>query len=448
MAEPSIRSPFRHTLIFGSGIMGREIARTHLSAGIPVSLFDLSESAVQQAAIDLSRLTTSVPDVTSAMDSLRDLPGAICSSSEGELEGFGCSLEPLSQSEVHDTHGSLVIETIVEQLQAKRTLLRQLERILDDRTTFTSNTSSLQIAAIAEGLQSARRIFGLHFFMPVPQRPLVEVIPHALSEPQTLAALQEHVSAIRKDPLVAPDSPGFIVNRILWPYLNSAVRLLELGASASQIEAAALAIGMPLSPLHLIDIIGLRTAFDAGRVAWQAFPDRMDPSPILPKLIKLKQLGRHAGSGFYAYQGNERLGTELADTALSVVANYQRELETWDAASVQLNLLVPMLIEAAIMLQDDVVQSAEQLHFAMCGGLGFQPSPSLFEQAAMHGTGRDRPIHATLPRPFQSDIAAQHGTSPSDAQAVRLNLVQQRAESRLTPQVLSLVPGLHLLLQS
>ena len=211
--------------------------------------------------------------------------------------------------------------------------------------------------------------------MPVYNRAAVEVIRGTRTDDLTIDNCIGHVRRIGKEPLVVGDRPGFIVNRLLSPYLNESMLLLGRGVTAAQIERAALAYGMPMSPLELIDWIGARTAFDAGRVYWQAFPSRVDPSPILAAMIKHKRPGRLAGRGLFDYDDRGR-SNELSPQTAELCQKYRRDVVSLSDDDVTQLLSIPMWIEAAIALREGVVHSTDQLDQAMRGGLGFDPAKS------------------------------------------------------------------------
>lgn len=376
-------TPFARTLIFGAGIVGGEIARCSLRAGLPIELVDIDAATLEACCRRLRQ--DSRPDVTL---SPRPLEEVLPHLAEGQSphDGWWIELQPTASKQTATRGGPLlVIESIVERLDVKQPLLAQLSDRLPPPAVLTTNTSSLRIADVFRGATAPERCCGLHFFMPVTERPLVELIALPQTDPAVLSHLEQHAAALGKPALHVGDRPGFVVNRLLWPYLNNAVRLLELGAEAWQLEAAAARLGMPMSPLQLIDLIGLRTAFDAGRVAWQAFPDRIEPSPILPGLIKKKQPGVIGGAGFYAYHNGQRSGSELTPVASEVIGRYQRDVRPWEEDEIYLNLCVPILLEAAVVLEERVVSDRAAIQRALEGGLRFAAAPSIFEQARQLG---------------------------------------------------------------
>lgn len=406
MTPAANSTPFTRTLIFGAGIVGGEIARNHLRAGLPIELIDIDRETLaaccQRLGEDARPVQSSAPRPVDEV-----LPGS--ADTHPPIAGWWIELHPKGAARPATSEGPLlVIESIVERLDVKQEFLSQLSQRLGTAAVLTSNTSSLRIADVFARATAPERSCGLHFFMPVTERPLVELVSLPQTAAEVLARVERHAAALGKPALHVADRPGFVVNRLLWPYLNNAVRLLELGAEAAQIEAAALRLGMPLSPLQLIDLIGLRTAFDAGRVAWQAFPDRIEPSPILPGLIKKKQLGVMCGAGFHAYQNGQRNAPELTPLATEVIARYQRAPRSWDDQEVYLNLCVPILLEAAAVLEELIVAESAQIQSALEGGLGFAAADSLFEQAGRIGAEE---IRAAVQR-YGEPIKAMRPGSP------------------------------------
>lgn len=266
---------------------------------------------------------------------------------------------------------TIVIESIAERLDVKRSFFSEAEVLFGKDAILCSNTSTLRISTIAETLARQAQFCGMHFFMPVDQRPAVEVIAGEQTSEATLQLCARHARRIGREPLVVGDGPGFVVNRLLSPYLNEAMLLLGRGVSAEQIERAALSYGMPMSPLELIDWIGTRTMFDAGRVFWQSFPGRMDTSPILPALIKRKRPGRAGNRGLFDYCDGVR-SKDLANETKELCEKYQRDVASLSDHQVILLLAVPMWIEAALAFRDGIARSTDQLDLAMRGGLGFR----------------------------------------------------------------------------
>lgn len=356
--EPSEQPPAIY--LVGAGVVGRAIMQAHIDAGVSIWLADQDEDALQ-AAIESLAL-----DPNWQVSPQRQLGG--------RLPAFALS----NQADSTSPTASIVIESIAERLDAKQSFFADAESIFGDDAILCSNTSTLRIEAVAEALQHPGRFCGMHFFMPVDKRPAVELIAGPKTDEATIRSCSEHATRINKQPLVVGDGPGFIVNRLLSPYLNESMLMLGRGVPAEQIERAALRYGMPLSPLELIDWIGTPTMFNAGRVYWQSFPTRIGPSPIVPALIKKQRLGRACGAGLYDYEGDRRSG-ELSPVTLELCEKYRRDEVALDDDELMHVLSIPMWIEAAIASREGISQSREQFDLAMRGGLGYDPSKSWLE---------------------------------------------------------------------
>jgi 3-hydroxyacyl-CoA dehydrogenase len=345
--------------------VGCAILRAHLDANVPVGLADQDPDKLEEAVgrMDLSEDRWDLRQVHFLNDRIPGVAFHPRVESGGEPDAL------------------LVIESISEKLEIKRDFFAEAEQALGREALLCTNTSTLRIGAIAQSLSHPQRFCGMHFFMPVYNRPAVEVACGAQTSAETIQRCSAHVRRLRKEPLVVRDGPGFIVNRLLSPYLNEAMLLLCRGISSERIERAALRYGMPMSPLELIDWIGTRTMFDAGRVFWQSFPNRIRPAAMLGALVKSGRFGRARGGGFYDYPavgghaGNQR-SPALAPQVTEFVQRYRRDECPLTDDDVMHLLSIPMWIEAAIARREGIVQSKDELDLAMRGGLGFSPERS------------------------------------------------------------------------
>jgi len=329
---------FRHVHVIGAGVMGGDIAAWSALRGLSVTLQDRTEAliqpALQRARAFFQKRLKDPEEAEQAMGRLRM-----------DTSGEGAS------------GADVVIEAIFEDAQAKRALYAQLEPRLKPEAVLATNTSSIQIESLAEGLANPARLVGIHFFNPVAQMQLVEIVQGARTE---AAAQQKAVWFTRKLdklPLPCKSAPGFVVNRILTPYLNEALYALAENIPAAVIDRAATRFGMPVGPIELADVVGLDVALHVGRVL--AGPLHRQVPPILVKQVEAGKLGRKSGEGFYVWKDGSPLHTHTPGAAAP------EDLED--------RLILPMLNEAVAVLREGVVEDADLLDAAAIFATGFAP---------------------------------------------------------------------------
>jgi len=286
--------------VLGAGLMGSGIAQVAAVAGYRVVVCDALPEAVATARNSIERSLGKLVENGK-------LDGAASAAALGRLE----FVEQVSELAGSD----LIIEAVTEDLEIKNALWRELDVLLPDTTIFASNTSSLPIAAMAAVTTRTDRFVGLHFFSPVPMMPLVEVVRTVASSPATVATATQFATSLGKQTVAARDTPGFIVNLLLIPYLNDAVRAVERGvASTADIDTAMqLGCGHPMGPLALLDLIGLDTGSRVAEIMFSEFREaRYAPPPLLRRLVSLGWLGRKSGRGFYDYSQLPPTPTELS----------------------------------------------------------------------------------------------------------------------------------------
>jgi len=214
------------------------------------------------------------------------------------------------------------------------------------------------------------RVAGMHFFNPVHRMPLVEVIYGERTSPAVTATVFDLARRMGKTPVVVKDGPGFLVNRILAPYLGEAGRLLAEGYTIESIDAAVRRFGMPVGPLELLDDVGLDVAAKGSETLAAAWPERMALDAKVAGLVEKGRIGRKAKKGFYRYEGGRRGGVDPAAFADLGIAAPKRRLGAGDAEA---RLVLPMVNEAALCLADAVVPEPAKLDLAMIFGTGFPP---------------------------------------------------------------------------
>ncbi len=267
----------------------------------------------------------------------------------------------------------LVVEAIIENAAAKRDLYQRLEPLLPDHAILATNTSTIPIAELAEGLARPELFLGVHFFNPVRKMKLVELIRGPRTSDQTVATAVAYAKRLGKSPVVVKDGPGFLVNRLLIPYMIEALQLLSEGVPIDAIERAAKSFGMPMGPLTLYDMVGLDTAEHAGRIMIDAFPDRLHASPILAAMLAAGRMGRKNGKGFFDYQNKK--GKAAPDPAVEQLLDAHRTAGDTPPSRDQLTdrLFLPMLQEATLILQEGLVRDPRDIDLSLIFGLGFPP---------------------------------------------------------------------------
>ena len=264
----------------------------------------------------------------------------------------------------------VTIEAVLEKMAVKKAVLAEWEAVVPPSAIFASNTSTLPITEIAAEAAHPERVVGMHFFNPVHKMPLVEVIYGAKTDPEVTATIFDLAKRMGKTPVVVKDAPGFLVNRILAPYLGEAVRLLLEGADPAAVDKAMRAFGMPVGPFELLDDVGIDVATKGAETLSGAWPDRMPIDPAFEKMVAAKRLGRKSGKGFYSYEREKRTGP---DPALYGELGLSSPSKNPSSSEIERRLLFPMVNEAAFCLAEGIVESPAKLDLAMIFGTGFPP---------------------------------------------------------------------------
>jgi 3-hydroxybutyryl-CoA dehydrogenase len=275
--------------VVGCGLMGSGIAQVSADSGYQTVVHELDEGLLQKGLGSIERFLSKGVKKGKLTDSRKK---EVLSNLKGTTR-----LEDLAGVD-------LVIEAIVENLDAKMELYRRLDEVVRPETIFASNTSSLCITQLAAGTGRPHRFVGLHFFNPVPLMKVVEIITTLMTEPEVPDLVTGFARSLGKTPIRAPDRPGFIVNRLLVPYLLDAIRALEEGSGGKDdIDAGMkLGCGHPMGPFELLDFVGLDTALYIADIMYEEFREkRFAPPPLLRRMVLAGQLGRKSGRGFYEY---------------------------------------------------------------------------------------------------------------------------------------------------
>jgi 3-hydroxybutyryl-CoA dehydrogenase len=292
-------APIARVGVVGGGLMGSGIAQVSAQAGLTTVVRELDEALCARARESISRSLGKAVDKGKLGVDARD-------SALGNLR-FTTRLDDLAQCD-------LIVEAVVEDLAVKNALWRDLTAIASPRTIFASNTSSLTVGAMAAASGRPDRLIGLHFFNPVPLMRLVEVVRTLATSDETFARCMDFVRRIGKQPIVARDQSGFIVNRLLIPYMLDAIRALENGVGAiADIDAGMqLGAGYPMGPFTLLDYVGLDTVERVAEVMFDEYREqRFAPPPLLRRMVVAGHLGRKSGRGFYDHSSDPPVPSTL-----------------------------------------------------------------------------------------------------------------------------------------
>lgn len=337
--------PIHDAVVIGAGVMGSGIAHTLASRGVRVLMTDITNDSLARG---LERVHGLVSEATR-----RRLVSKV--QGRDTLDRISTTHTPVPLTRHH-----LVIEAATESMDLKKKIFADLAARVADDTILATNTSALSVGELARTVPHLERVIGLHFFNPVHRMPLVEIVVLPETAPDVLATAVSFVQKLGKTPVVVKDSPGFLVNRILVPYLMEAVRLHEKGIPVKDIDEAMLEFGMPMGPMRLLDEIGLDVAAHVAGTLADAFPDRFPKSNALDKLVQAGHLGKKTGQGFYRYQD----GKEVLEGGHYDWPNHE---------SIRTNLALLLSQEAMRCLKEGIARSADDIDLAMVLGTGYPP---------------------------------------------------------------------------
>ncbi|MEZ5566405.1 MAG: 3-hydroxyacyl-CoA dehydrogenase NAD-binding domain-containing protein [Gammaproteobacteria bacterium] len=332
------KSAIRRVHVVGAGTMGGDIAAWCAMRGLDVTLQDRELKYIEPALARATKLFTrrlkKPAAIAAATDRLR-----------ADVEGSGVAA------------ADLVIEAVFEDLDVKRQVYEKLEAQLRPGVVLATNTSSIPLEQLSEGLREPGRLIGMHFFNPVASLPLIEIIAAVSSDPAALNTGLAFVRQIGKLPVPCRSHPGFLVNRILAPYMAEAMEMIREGVPLAEIDQAAVEFGMPMGPVELADSVGLDVADHVARILAPVLGRQ--PAPELEELVRQGHLGQKTGRGFYTYRDRKPV----------------RPTPEWGAADpdIQDRLVFALLNEAAACLQEGIVSDADLVDAGVIFGTGFAP---------------------------------------------------------------------------
>jgi len=356
--------PVQAAAVLGAGIMGGGIAFQSAQKGIPIVMKDIQEQALALGLAEADKL------LARRVEQGRLTPAGMAA----VLNRIRPTLGWGDFKEV-----DLAVEAVVENEQVKRAVLAELEAQLKPGAILASNTSTLSITGLAGALARPENFCGMHFFNPVHKMPLVEVIRGRDTGERAVATAVGYALAMGKTPIVVNDCPGFLVNRILFPYFSGFLRLVEDGVDFRRIDQVMERFGWPMGPAWLLDVVGIDTARHAGAVMAAAYPDRMahPGRTAIEAMFERGRFGQKNGKGFYAYVPDKKGAPKKepdpgAAAALKELVRQDPGMSVGDQDILD-RMLLPMIIEASRCLEDRIVASPVELDLALVYGLGFPP---------------------------------------------------------------------------
>jgi 3-hydroxyacyl-CoA dehydrogenase / enoyl-CoA hydratase / 3-hydroxybutyryl-CoA epimerase / enoyl-CoA isomerase len=352
----------KQAAVLGAGIMGGGIAYQSASKGLPIIMKDIRPEALDLGLNEAGKLLSKQVE-------------------KGRLTAEGMSatlarIRPtLNYGDFKDV--DIIIEAVVENPKVKKAVFAEVEGLVREDTIIASNTSTISIDFLAEGLKRPQNFVGMHFFNPVHMMPLVEVIRGAKSSDEAVAATVKLSQKMGKTPVVVNDCPGFFVNRVLFPYFAGFHMLLRDGADFMAVDKAMERFGWPMGPAYLMDVVGMDTAVHAAGVMAEGFPDRMKPDfqNTTQVLVDHKRYGQKTGKGYYSYAPDKKgkpkksPDPETVDLIKGVVAASKE----FAPDEIVARCMVPMVNEVARCLEEQIVASPSEADMALIYGIGFPP---------------------------------------------------------------------------
>ncbi|NNM51169.1 MAG: fatty acid oxidation complex subunit alpha FadB [Pseudomonadales bacterium] len=348
--------------VLGAGIMGGGIAYQTAYKGTPIIMKDIRDAALDLGMGEATKL------LSRQVEKGRMTP-----------QEMGTTLSRIRPTLNYGDFGQvdIVIEAVVENAKIKASVLKEAETLVREDTIIASNTSTISISLLAESLSRPQNFVGMHFFNPVHMMPLVEVIRGKKSSDDAVAATVKLAQKMGKTPIVVNDCPGFLVNRVLFPYFGGFDMLLRDGADFQAIDKVMEKFGWPMGPAYLLDVVGIDTGVHAASVMADGFPDRMKPDYKSSTVVMFEnnRYGQKNGKGYYSYEPDKKgKPKKVVDPQtyelISPVVAARREFE---ADEIIARLMLPMVNEVARCLEEGIVASPAEADMALIMGIGFPP---------------------------------------------------------------------------
>ena len=330
--------------------MGAEIAQVISYAGIPAILKDVNQDLVNKGiakirSIYQKRVDKGKMDASQLESKLSLVTGATTFDAFSDVD--------------------IIIEAVPEKMDLKKKVFQELESHVSENTIFATNTSALSVSELGAATKRPEKVIGMHFFFPAHVMKLVEVIPGLATNTETIDDVMGFTESLRKIPVRVNECAGFLVNRLLMPYLNEAAYCLQEGAATVQeIDQAMVAFGLPMGPFTLVDNLGLDVCFDVVKVLLDSYGNRMEPAAIWLKLFEAKRFGRKTGAGFYEYDGRN-------DGMLQKIISDLQKKSNIKKTKFSVERLIYPMINEAVLCVDEHVATESDIDMSMVAGVGF-----------------------------------------------------------------------------
>ena len=360
--EKKASKKIERAAVLGAGIMGGGIAYQSSLKGVPIRMKDIAQSGLDLGLGEANKLL-----------SKRVARGRMTPEKMGEVLN---NIDPTLSYEGFE-NVDIVVEAVVENPKVKHAVLAETEQHIREDAILASNTSTISITYLAQALKRPENFCGMHFFNPVHAMPLVEVIRGEKSSDEAIAATVAYANRMGKKAVVVKDCPGFLVNRVLFPYFDGFSKLVRDGADFQAVDKVMERWGWPMGPAYLLDVVGIDTGAHAGQVMAEGFPDRMtlDFKTATEVMFENTRYGQKNGKGFYEYIADKRGKPKktVSEETYKLIAPVVAERKEFDREDIIARMMLPMATELARCLEDGIVGTPAEADLALLYGIGFPP---------------------------------------------------------------------------
>lgn len=357
-----IAHPVKQAAVLGAGIMGGGIAYQSASKGTPIIMKDIKAEQIDLGLSEANKLLAKLVQ-------------------RGKIDTakMGKALSNIRPTLSYADFGGvdIVVEAVVENPKVKQAVLAEVEAQVGENTILASNTSTISITHLAQALKKPENFCGMHFFNPVHRMPLVEVIRGEKTSDEAVATTVAYAAAMGKTPIVVNDCPGFLVNRVLFPYFAGFQGLVNDGVDFRRIDKVMEKFGWPMGPAYLLDVVGIDTAHHAQAVMAEGFPDRManDARTSLDVMFQEDRYGQKNGRGYYVYELDKKGKPKkiVDESVFELISGVQGEVKEVSDEEIIERMMLPMIFETARCLEENIVATPNEADMGLILGIGFPP---------------------------------------------------------------------------